>query len=298
MPSEAQAVVEMHCHTVFSPDGYRTPEELVERAAERKVAYFSITDHNHLGAQERAIKHAEKFSLPYVTGLEIDSRVDDERSYHFLCFGFDPGHTGLKEVASVIGDSYALGFQQLLPYFKDFGLDIPWEEWEALLPKCYPTHPHPTLNQWFARDIAIEKKCVPDAAAFSKILQQIKGHLKKNRLLKTWKPVNFEKVRDTVHAAGGKILLAHVGRYYPEDMDQQLATIQALLSNGMDGFELNYPDHLQMPAFHRLRDFAKNTDCFLSAGSDTHDAFASTKRNAYFGKITVEDWVKERLVKG
>lgn len=295
MSSSQQHRVEMHCHTVFSPDARRTPEELVEIAAEHNVHTLSITDHNHLGAQERAAERAAKLGLRYLIGVEIDATVSTGQNCHFVCFDFDPSHPKFREMATRRSSFYPLQFLEILPHLKEYGCELELEEMEARLPERYPTNPAPTVNQWFARELLLEKNLIADKAEFTRIVGEIRRKLQTSNQQKSRPATTFETMRDLVHRAGGKVLLAHVARYHRGEMDQQLSLIEGLLENGMDGFELYHPDNVKEPGFHRLKEMAKNTDCLLSCGSDCHDA-VDENRNQNFARMEVEDWVLERVV--
>jgi len=295
MSSSQQNLIEMHCHTVFSPDAKRTPEELVEAAAAQGVNVFSITDHNHLGAQERAAQHAASFGMRYVPGIEIDAIVPNGGNCHFVCFNVDVHDAALQSVAAQTSSSYSKRFLELHPHLQEFDCALDLEEMKQRLPERYPTNPEADVNIWFARELLLEQKKIPDAAAYSQIVRQIQQKLRDANQLQNLPRVQFEAMRDAVHGAGGKVLLAHVSRYHRGDMDQQLALIENLLSNGMDGFELYHPDNTKEPEFHRLEEMARHTDCLLSGGSDCHDV-QDENRNQHFAKTKVDDWFWQRLV--
>lgn len=295
MSSSRQNLVEMHCHTVFSPDANRTPEELVEAAAAQGVGVFSITDHNHLGAQERAARHAARFDMRYVPGVEIDAVVPGGINCHFVCFDFDARHAGLQAVIAQTSSTYSKRFLEIHPHLAEFGCSLDLEEMQERLPERYPTNSEAEVNTWFARELLIEQKKVFDNDAYAQMLRQIQQKLRETNALADFPRVQFDAMRDAVHAAGGKVLLAHVSRYHRGDMDQQLSLIEELLENGMDGFELYHPDNNQEPEAHRLEEMARRTDCLLSGGSDCHDAL-NANRNQHFAKTKAKDWFWERLV--
>lgn len=285
----------MHCHTVFSPDAKRTPEELVKAAAAQGVSVFSITDHNHLGAPERTAQLAAHYDMRYVPGVEIDAIVPGGANFHFICFDFDVHNAALRALTTQTSSSYSKRFLEIHPYLQDYGCDLDLDEMRKRLPERYPTNPEANVNIWFARELLIEQKKIADAAAFSLITQKIQKILRDTDQLKPLPRVQFDAMCETVHSAGGKVLLAHVSRYNPGNMDQQLSLIEKLLENGMDGFELYHPDNVKEPEFHRLEEMARSTDCLLSGGSDCHDAL-DQDHNQHFATTRVEDWFLQRLV--
>ena len=61
---------DLHCHSVVS-DGTLTPETLAARAKTNGVQLWSLTDHDEISGQERAVDAARAVGLPYLTGVEI-----------------------------------------------------------------------------------------------------------------------------------------------------------------------------------------------------------------------------------
>jgi len=295
MSSSQHHAIEMHCHTAFSPDARRTPEELVETAARQGVRTFSITDHNHLGAQKRAAAHAAKFDMRYVPGIEIDAVAPNGQNCHFVCFDYDIENADFQSVATKRSSLYPLQFLEIHPHLKEHGCELDLAEMTERLAERYPTNPGSAVNIWFARELLIEKKQISDNAAYAQIIQKINQKIRAAGEARTWPKTSFEEMRDAVHGAGGKVLLAHVARYHRGDTDTQLSLIGELLENGMDGFELYHPDNVQEQEFSRLEDMARNTDCLLSCGSDCHDVL-DENRNRHFANMMVEDWFLERMV--
>ncbi len=58
---------DLHCHSVIS-DGTLTPEALAARAKANGVTLWSLTDHDEVGGQARAIAAAKAEGLSYLTG--------------------------------------------------------------------------------------------------------------------------------------------------------------------------------------------------------------------------------------
>ncbi len=84
------AAVDLHCHSRHS-DGALSVSELIDRAVERGLDWFSITDHDTLSGQAEAVAKAQAVGLNYVTGVEW-SALWAGRSVHIVGLGFDPAH--------------------------------------------------------------------------------------------------------------------------------------------------------------------------------------------------------------
>jgi len=256
---------------MFSVDGYKTPEELIDLAVAEGIRTFSITDHNDLGGQNRAMAYAAQHSLPYIPGVEMDCRWDGTQ-FHFLCYGFDPGHPELGRLAESNHATYLAEFEACWKLVESRKMDISPDDIREHLPERYPTNPCPELNRWAAQDVFIEKGLFEGDVDFHEFWVSL---LYDGGALEHVPPVaTFEAVRDAVHAAGGLILLAHVGYYLGRLMggnrDAQLDTIQRLLADGCDGFELYHPALMAEPHFEELVNEAKRLGCAVSGGSDRH----------------------------
>ena len=86
---------DLHCHSVVS-DGTLTPEALAARAKANGVELWSLTDHDEVGGQHRAMAAARAVGLPYLTGTEISVTFANV-TVHIVGLGFDPDHPGLVQ---------------------------------------------------------------------------------------------------------------------------------------------------------------------------------------------------------
>ena len=244
---------ELHCHSLFSVDGYRSPEEVVDAAAERGVEFIALTEHNHLGSLERARARATERGMRYLNGVEIDGRWQDH-TFHFIALGFDPQHGPLRRLLAQNHEVYRRRFEVYFKRFPLLGYEVDRQRLEEAMAVRYASHPQPVLNQWFVRDQLIEWGVFEDAAAFEAALADIRQRVSA-RALGSF--AEFDRVLRAVHGAGGVLLLAHVARYCPGEAERQLVLIQGLLHHGLDGFELYHPDNLAETHFERLRSQAE-----------------------------------------
>src|SRR5262245_53019725 len=85
----------LHCHSEAS-DGTLTPEALARRAKEAGVELWSLTDHDEVSGQQRALAAARAEGLPYLAGVEI-SITFASQTVHIVGLGFDPEDTRMVE---------------------------------------------------------------------------------------------------------------------------------------------------------------------------------------------------------
>jgi len=87
----------LHIHTCFS-DGKAMPEDIICSAAEKKLKYISITDHNTIDAY----KHIEKLEhgeLKIITGVEFDCWYKSN-FMHILGYGINLQDEGLNSLCA------------------------------------------------------------------------------------------------------------------------------------------------------------------------------------------------------
>ena len=85
---------------------------------------------------------------------------------------------------------------------------------------------------------------------------------------------SFAEAREAVRAAGGLLLLAHVGKSLPGRHEEQCALIRGMVHDGLDGFELYHPwnsDGVNC-LVGQLAELGRELGCVISGGSDCHNA--------------------------
>ena len=79
---------------------------------------------------------------------------------------------------------------------------------------------------------------------------------------------NYKATIDAIHKTGGKAILAHPGRYM--DKFDVLANLDDMISYGLDGLEVFYPDH-PYELRKKLLAKAREHNIKVSGGSDDHN---------------------------
>ena len=93
--------IDLHIHTRDCSDGNLSVEEVFDEAAKRDVDLMSITDHDSVDCQERAIALAREHLISYITGVELNvtfQYADDDKSISldFLGYQYDIGNQELR----------------------------------------------------------------------------------------------------------------------------------------------------------------------------------------------------------
>ena len=64
--------IDLHVHTKTCSDGNLSIEEVFKEAKTRNIDLISITDHDSMDCQEKAIILAREYSIAYIPGVELN----------------------------------------------------------------------------------------------------------------------------------------------------------------------------------------------------------------------------------
>ncbi|MCX6779094.1 MAG: PHP domain-containing protein, partial [Candidatus Magasanikbacteria bacterium] len=68
-------LIDLHTHTKCS-DGLLTVEELVKKAAQKKVKILALTDHDTVEGLPLFIKICAKYKIQAIPGIELSTEID------------------------------------------------------------------------------------------------------------------------------------------------------------------------------------------------------------------------------
>ncbi len=242
-------VADLHIHTYYS-DGIYSPEEIVEKSAEKGISAISITDHDTVDGLERARAHAEKQSIELINGIEMTA-FEGIREYHILGYDFDPAYPPLKKHLEEYREARLQRAEKIWKKLSNLGVKF---EFELIIEKAGVapvTRPHiaaairdtgyvETLKEAFVKYIG--DKCPADVQ-------------------KTFYPV--EKCIKLINDSGGMASLAHPALTVTQSI------LYKMIRHGLDGIEIVHPMHSES-----LRKYYNNTASQYwllgTGGSDFH----------------------------
>ncbi|MBU4198583.1 MAG: cache domain-containing protein [Verrucomicrobia bacterium] len=88
--------VNLHCHSTFS-DGDLAPEGLAEKLAGAGVQFAALTDHDTTAGLARFKAALSRFSIGYVSGVELTAQHSGYGEIHVLAYGIDAEHPEFQE---------------------------------------------------------------------------------------------------------------------------------------------------------------------------------------------------------
>lgn len=256
-PSAAQRILnaDLHCHSVVS-DGTLTPEALANRAKANGVELWSLTDHDEIGGQQRALAAARAVELPYLTGTEI-SVTFAGTTVHIVGLGFDPEHPALVQgLRSTRGgrDQRAMEMAEQLAK-----VGIPGVFEGALK---YAGNPELISRSHFARYLVETGVCADVSEVFRKYLTEGKPGFVPHRWAKLGDAVRW------IAEAGGMAVIAHPARY-DLNPNAEYALFSEFKAHGGGGVEVVTGSHAPSE-YPKYADMALEFGLAASRGSDFH----------------------------
>lgn len=246
---------DLHCHSVVS-DGTLTPEALAERAKAGGVQLWSLTDHDEIGGQARAIAAARANGLAYLTGTEI-SVTFAGRVVHIVGLGFDHEATEMIEGLRATRGGRGPRAREMAASLAEAGIHGAYEG--ALK---YVGNPDLISRTHFARFLVDAGHCSDVPEVFRRFLTEGKPG---------FVPHKWATLKDAVGwitRAGGIAVIAHPGRY-DFTPTEEYALITEFMVHGGRGIEVVTGSHT--PAeFEEYANTAQEFGLLASRGSDFH----------------------------
>lgn len=246
---------DLHCHSVVS-DGTLTPEELAERAHRNGVELWSLTDHDEIGGQHRALAAAHALGLHYLCGTEISVSFAG-KTVHIVGLGFDPDHPDLVEGLRQTRGGRGARAREMSEGLDRVGIHGTFEG--ALR---YAGNPELVSRTHFARYLVESGVCKDTYEVFRKYLTEGKpGYV----------PHRWARLQDAVgwlRAAGGLAVIAHPARY-DFTPNEEYALFTEFKAHGGIGVEVVTGSHSTQEAL-RYAEMALEFGLAGSRGSDFH----------------------------
>ena len=246
---------DLHCHSVVS-DGTLTPEQLAARARANGVDLWSLTDHDEVGGQQRALEAARAEGLRYLTGVEVSVTFADE-TVHIVGLGFD--HTDPRMAEGLADTRDGRGPRAIEMGEQLAKVGIPGAYEGALK---YVGNPRLISRTHFARFLVETGVCRDTSEVFHKYLVEGKpGYV----------PHRWARLGDAVRwitQAGGVAVVAHPARYN-FSATAEYALFSEFKQHGGQGVEVVTGSHTAQEAL-RYADMAREFGLAASRGSDFH----------------------------
>lgn len=265
-------VVDFHTHTSFS-DGILTPDELLQKAADRGISAIAITDHDTVDGYIAAKEIVHKYPVELVVGCEF-SCYENGKEYHLLGYEFDINNPILQSHVKHYHKFRLIRAKQIYNKLIQLGIEF---EFDAIMQKANGA----AIARPHIASVLVELGYVEDMReAFNLYLGEGRPayHPKANF------PV--ASAIEMINNAGGVAILAH-----PADFVTQ-KDLYKMIQSGLDGIEVNHPIHNQSQRkyYHSI---AGQYWLLETGGSDYHGSRVYDEDN--FGKFTMPYSVLESI---
>ncbi len=246
---------DLHCHSTVS-DGTLEPEALAARAKANGVELWSLTDHDEVSGQHRAMAAARALNLPYLTGTEISVTFADV-TVHIVGLGFDPDHPALQQGLQKTRGGRGERAQEMSEQLAKVGIQGAYEG--ALQ---YVGNPELISRTHFARFLVDTGVCKDMHEVFRKYLTDGKPGFVPHRWARLGDAVGW------IREAGGVAVIAHPARY-DHSPTQEYALFSEFKAHGGQAVEVVTGSH-SPSEYVKYADMALEFDLAASRGSDFH----------------------------
>ena len=253
-----EGAADLHIHTTAS-DGTSTVKERVEQAKNAGLKAIAITDHD--GISDTLKEPVEEMSeVEVVTGVEVKADVFDTK-IEILGYYVNPENETLDTVLKEVRGYREERNREMVERFVSVtGIDI---SYEGMRERAGGQVGRPD----FARLLVEEGLVDSVQEAFDEYLAE------DGDIYVPTKRVDYRRVVDAIHDAGGVSSLAHPGRI---DSDRVPETVEEMSEYGLDGIEVWYPygktsrDYESEVGVERAIDLAEEHGLLRTGGSDCH----------------------------
>ncbi len=287
--------IDLHIHTKTGSDGTFSIDEVFREAKRRNVDLMSITDHDSVACQEKAITLAEEYSINYITGVELNVtfqyplRPGKSFSLDFLGYQYDINNQELKSKLELMREHREararLILEKLNIEFDKENLErLTEEDIRKIQDSVDGTFGRPHIAKYL-----VEKGIVSShQQAFDKYL--VKCDVPKY-------PLSLAEASSLVKNAGGILVLAHPNDpngtsliSVTSDLDEQPSIIKEYMLEYIDGVECWHSRHDASTVEHYI-EFAKKHGLVMTSGSDCH------QKPVLMGMLDIPSYVAEQFEK-
>jgi predicted metal-dependent phosphoesterase TrpH len=284
--------IDLHIHTKTCSDGNLTIEEVFQEATKRNIGLISITDHDSVDCQERAIALAKSRGMSYITGIELNvafhyPESDKDVSLDFLGYGYEIGNQALKDKLRLLKEHREKRALQILANlnsaFEKEGIEkFTGEDIRKIEDSVDGVFGRPHIANYL-----IEKGIVKDKQeAFDKYL--VRCDVPKY-------PLSLAEASHLIRNAGGVLVHAHPDDPHgtslvtiTHDLQGQTKVIEKYMLQYIDGVECWHSRHDERARAHYI-EFAKKHHMLMTGGSDCH------QKPVTMGTADIPGWVAEQF---
>lgn len=287
---EGILLIDLHIHSREGSDG-RMPLKLIFEEAERRgLSLLSITDHDSMESQAKALVLARDRRISYISGLELNisfSHRDyrDGKPFSLDCLGYGVDIDNISLLAKLEElRAYRRRRAQLI---MDKVNGVLVSEGKPLLGDDDIREVMENVDGTFGRPHIADHLVKKNLAASRQ--EAFDRYLVRCNVPKM--PVSLEEAASLIRGAGGVIVLAHPNNprgtslyTMTKSLDQQQRIIKEAMLSHLDGLECWHSSH-DLETVSSYLKFARDQNMTVTGGSDCH------QQPLIIGTVNVPAWV-------
>ena len=287
-------LIDLHIHSKSCSDGNFTVEEIVREATVRNIGLMSITDHDSIDCQQKAMALARKNGICYVSGVELNVTFSHPRycegrsiSLDLLGYLFDTKNKELRNKLRLIGkyreERAAKILGKVNVEFEKEGIEkLTRNDLKEIRDSVDGVFGRPHIANYLVKKGIVET----EQEAFDKYL--VKCDVPKFPLL-------VEDASRLLRNAGGIVVLAHPNDPHgtslvklTRSLYEQTEIIEESILMYIDGVECWHSRNDDPTTSHYVK-FAKKHGIIMTGGSDCH------QKPIIMGTVKVPEYVAEQF---
>ena len=283
--------IDLHIHTKTGSDGNLSVEEVFREAKKRNIDLMSITDHDSVDAQERAIALAGEYGIAYITGVELNVTFQypgcKSISLDFLGYRYDIDNQELRSKLELMRERREIRAREILEklnneFDKENIAGFDEEDMKKIQGSVDGVFGRPHIANYLVEKGIVENK----QEAFDRYL--VKCDVPKF-------PLSLAEASRLIKNAGGVLALAHPNdpngtslASITADLDEQTKIIEEYMLEYIDGIECWHSRNDAKTTAH-YTEFARKHRLLMTGGSDCH------QKPLFLGTLDIPDYVAEQF---
>ncbi|MDR2633331.1 MAG: PHP domain-containing protein [Treponema sp.] len=269
-------MIDLHTHSSAS-DGSLSPAQLVENAQQQGLSALALTDHDTIAGIEEAKQEAQKSTLRFIPGIEIEITWEPGE-FHLLGLGiYQPGSAFLEALAE-LAQLRERRNRKIIQRMQEWRISVTYEDIVSLSRGHSIGRPH------FASLLVKWGMVKSQEEAFSRYLGRGRPfYVPKEGM-------EFRRAVQLIKEAGGIAVLAHPMSLYVAwgHLPDMIKNLQA---QGLNGIEAWHPT-AKVRSCKRLEELGKSLGLCITAGSDFHgETRPDRKLGITAGNIKIDEEV-------
>jgi predicted metal-dependent phosphoesterase TrpH len=288
--------IDLQVHTKTGSDGNWPVEDVFKEAKRRNIQLLSITDHDSIDAQARAIALARDYGISYITGVELnvtfeyplnEGKSAKSHSLDFLGYQYDIENQELKNKLQLMRERREARARKIL---ENLNVEFDKEGIKRFTEKDLENI-QATVDGAFGRphiaNYLVKRGIVKDKQeAFDKYL--VKCDVPKY-------PLSLAEASRLIRNAGGRLVFAHPNDpngtslvTISRNLTQQTKVIEEYMLEHLDGIECWHTRHDAKTTAH-YTEFCRSHNLIMTGGSDCH------QNPILMGTLDIPEWVAEQF---